>query len=50
MASPVVYEWDAVSQAIITALAPAVDAVNQFSFIGESTHFVKTPEVVSSSC
>lgn len=40
------YEWDAISQSIITAMAPAVAAVDQFSFIGESTHFVKTPEIV----
>mmetsp|Transcript_31851 Transcript_31851/g.23568 ORF Transcript_31851/g.23568 Transcript_31851/m.23568 type:complete len:539 (+) Transcript_31851:74-1690(+) len=39
------YEWDAVSQTVIKALAPAVEAVNQFSFIGEATHFVKTPNM-----
>jgi hypothetical protein len=45
MASATTYEWDAVSQAVITALAPAVEAVSKLSFIGESTHFIKTPEV-----
>lgn len=40
-------QWDAFSQAVIAGMAPFITFVDQFAFIGESTHFVKLPAVVS---